>query len=76
MIIRVRLSEAVISRKMVIFVGNGVLKANDTNALSDLRRHITLTDDWVRGGIIQSMDWVKRKGTTGKIEPFPLLTLS
>ena len=53
---------------MVISVGNGVLKANDSNTLSEFGGTITLTEDWVRG-ILRSMDWVKRKATTGKVEP-------
>ena len=69
-VIGVKLSGIVISSKMVISIGNRVLKANDPNTLSEFGGHITLTDDWARG-ILQSMDWVKRKGTTGKIEPFP-----
>ena len=32
----------------------------------------TLKDNWTRG-ILQSMEWVKRKWTTGKIEPSPQL---
>ena len=71
-LIGVRLSGAVISRKMVISVGNGVLKANDHNTLSEFGGHITLTDDWARS-ILQSVDWIKRKGTTGKTEPSPKL---
>ena len=70
MVIGVRLSGAEISRKMVISIGNGVLKAIDPNTLSEFGGHITLTDDWAKG-ILQSMDWVKRKGTTVKIEPSP-----
>ena len=46
MVVGVRLSGAVISRKMVISIGNGgVLKANDPNVLSDLCGRDTLTDD-------------------------------
>ena len=70
-VIGARLSGAVISRKMVISIGKGVLKANDPNNLREFRGHTTLTDDdWARS-ILQSMDWVKRKGTTGKIELSP-----
>ena len=29
---------------------------------------LSLLDDWARQ-LIKSMDWVKRKGTTGKTEP-------
>ena len=67
-IVGVRLSGAVISRRMVISIGNGVLKANDPNTLSEFGGTITLTEDWARG-IWRSMDWVKRKATTGKVEP-------
>ena len=55
----VRLSGAVISRRMVIFIGNGVLKANDPNTLSESGGTITLTEDWARG-ILRSI---------GKVEP-------
>ena len=67
-IVGVRLSGAVISRRMVISIGNGVLKANDPNTLSEFGGTITLTKDWARG-ILRSMDWVKRKATTGKVDP-------
>ena len=67
-IVGVRLSGAVISRRMVISIGNGVLKANDPNTLSEFGGTITLTEDWARS-ILRSMDWVKRKATTGKVEP-------
>ena len=50
---------------MVISMGNGVLKANDANTLSEFGCHITFTDDWARS-ILQSMDWVKRKENSGK----------
>ena len=66
-IVGVRLSGAVISRRMVISIRNGVLKANDPNTLSEFGGTITLTEDWARG-ILRSMDWVKRKATTGKVE--------
>ena len=67
-IIGIRLAGSVISRKMVISIGKGVLKANNPNSLSEFGGHVTLTDDWARG-VLNSMNWVKRKGTTGKVEP-------
>ena len=67
-IIGIRLTGAVISRKMVISIGNGTLKANDPNSLSEFGGGITLTNNWAKG-VLKSMDWVKRKGTTGKVEP-------
>ena len=54
--------------KMVVSIGNGVLKGNDTNSLSEFGGGITLTDNWFRG-VLKSMDWAKRKGTAGKLEP-------
>ena len=72
MVTGVRPSGAVILRKMVISIGNRVLEANDPHTLSEFDGHITLTEDWAKG-TLQSMDWVKRKGTIGKIEPSPQL---
>ena len=68
LVIETRLPGTVISRRMVISIGNKFLKANDPNTLSEFGRTITLTDDWA-GGILQSVDWVKHKGTIGKVEP-------
>ena len=67
-IIRMRLTAAVISGKIVISIGNGVLKANGRKSLPIFGGGVTLIDDWARG-VLESMDWVKRKGTTGKVEP-------
>ena len=66
-IIGIKLTGAVVSQKMVISIGNGVLKANESNSLSEFGGRITLTDNWARG-VLKCMDWVKRKETTGKVE--------
>ena len=58
----------VISRKMVIAIGTGVIKANCPSKLKVFGGHIVLTERWARG-LLKSMEWSKRKGTTGKIEP-------
>ena len=42
-IIRTRLTGAVISWKIVILIGNGVLKANDPSSLSEFGGEIMLT---------------------------------
>lgn len=44
MVIRIRLSGAVISRKIVISIGSGVWKVNDPNTLCEFGGHTTLTD--------------------------------
>ena len=41
-IIQIRLTGAVVSRKMVISIGNGILKANDPNRLSEFGGEIGL----------------------------------
>ena len=63
-----RLTRGVISRKMVIAIGNGVIKAFSTSSLMKYGGHIELTDGWARH-VLESMKWTKRKGTTGKVEP-------
>ena len=40
---------SVISRKMVIAIGTGVVKANCPSKLKDFRGHIALTEGWARG---------------------------
>ena len=57
-----------ISPKMVISIGNGVLKANYPNSISEFDGEITLTHNCTRE-VSKSMDWVKLKGTTGKVGP-------
>ena len=58
----------VISRKMVITIGTGVIKPNFPSKLKDFGGHNVLTEGWARGGL-KSMEWSKRKDTTNKIEP-------
>ena len=48
-------SGAVISRKMVVSIGNRVSKANDPSTLFEFRSHFTLKVDWARG-VLQSVD--------------------
>ena len=67
-IIGIHLAGPVISRKMVISIGAGVPKANNPNSLSEFGGNVILTYMWARG-VLKSMNWVKRKGTTGKVEP-------
>ena len=64
----VRMAGGVISRKMVTAIGNGVIMANCPSKLKDFGGHIALTQSWARA-VLKSMEWSKRKGTTGKIEP-------
>ena len=64
----VRIAEVVISRKMVSAIGAGVIKANCPSKLKDFGGHTALIEGLVRG-VLKSMEWSKRKSTTGQIEP-------
>ena len=58
----------VISRRIVMAIGNGVVRSNSPTLLKENGGSLELTKDWARG-VIKSVNWTKRKGTTGKIEP-------
>lgn len=58
---------AAISRE-VILTGTAVPKANNPNSLSEFGGNVILADMCGRS-VLKSMDWVKRKGTTGKVKP-------
>ena len=45
----------------------GVVKANKPDLLKEHGGHLEQTEDWARH-LMKSMEWVKRKGTTGKVE--------
>ena len=64
----IRLAGAAISRKMVIAIGTGVIKSNNPNLLLEFGGSVKLTENWARC-VLKNMNWVKRKGTTGKKEP-------
>lgn len=63
-------ASAVIFRKLVLSVGNDVLKANNQNRLFEFGGDITLTDDSLRG-VLKSIDWLQKKKTTENLEPCP-----
>ena len=67
-IIGTRATGGVISRRMVIAIGNDVVKPNNPDVLKMYGGHIELTEGWARN-ILNSMKWSKRKGTTGKVDP-------
>ncbi|MCH2406248.1 MAG: hypothetical protein MK200_08665, partial [Nitrosopumilus sp.] len=69
-IVGTRLAGCVVNRRQVICIGRGVIMANDPNQLQDFGGDLNLTEGWARG-VLKGMEWVKRKGTTGKVEPSP-----
>ena len=68
-----RASGIVISRHIVMAIGNGVVRSSSLTLLKENGGSLELTKDWAQG-VIRSMNWTKRKGTTrengGKIN-FP-----
>ena len=65
-----RTARGVINRRQILNIAKGVVKANNPNSLKEFGGTLKLTDRWVRD-LLDSMEWNKRKGTTGKIEPLP-----
>ena len=55
---------------MLVAIDTGVIKANEPKILREFGRSLELTEGWARN-VLKSMDWVKRKGMTGKVEPCP-----
>ena len=53
---------------MMIAIATRVIKANDPNILREFGGSLKLTEGLARS-VLKSMDWVKRKGTTGTVEP-------
>ena len=62
-----RVSGGAVTRKTVIAIVNGVLKARCPEMLEENERNITLTTKWTRG-VLKSLDKVKRRDTTDKRE--------
>ena len=65
-------SGGAVTRKTVIAIVNGVLKARCPEMLEENERKITLTTKWTRG-VLKSLDRIKRRDTTGKREMNPAL---
>ena len=63
-----RAAGTTISRRIVMVIANRAVKSNNPVLLKENEGSLQLTEDWARG-VLKSMNWVKRKGTTGKIEP-------
>ena len=49
-----------ISRRIVMAIGNAVVKSNNPILLKENRGLLQLTEDWAKG-VLKSMAWVKRR---------------
>ena len=65
-------SSGAVTRKTVIAIVNGVLKTKCPEMLEENGGSITLTTKWTRG-VLEYLDWVKKRYTTAKREMNPAL---
>ena len=65
-----RMAGGVISRRQLISIATGVVRANNPNLLKEYSDDLVLTDKWARG-VLEKLGWSKLKGTTGKVDPSP-----
>ena len=65
-----RQAGGVINRRQILNIAKGVVKSNNPDILVEVGGTVELTNRWARG-ILSDMNWCKRKGTTGKVEPSP-----
>ena len=60
----------VINRRQLISIATVVVRSNNPNLLKEYGDDLVLTNKCARGGL-EILTWSKRKGTTGKVDPFP-----
>ena len=65
-----RMAGGVINRRQLISIATGVVRANNPNLLKEYGGDLVLADKWVRR-MLEKLTWSKRKGTTGKVDPYP-----
>ena len=72
-IIGSRLAATVISQKMVVAIGTSIVKANELKIFRKFAGSLEFTEGWTWNArnVLKGMDWLKRKGTAGKVEPCP-----
>ena len=62
-----RAAGTAINRRVVMAIGNGVVRLNCSTLLKENGGSLELNEDWARR-VMKSLNWTKRKGTTVKIE--------
>ena len=63
-------ASGVISRRQIVNIGKGIVRENNPDILKGFGGTIELINRWARS-VLSDLNWSKRKGTTGKIEPLP-----
>ena len=65
-----RMAGGVVNRRQLIGIATGVIRANCPERLKEFGGTLELTEKWARG-VLKKLNWSKRKGTTGKVDPSP-----
>ena len=60
----------VINKRQIVNIAKDVVKENNPNILKKFGGTVELTNRWARS-VLSDLNWSKRKGITGKIEPSP-----
>lgn len=58
----------IINRRQILKITKGVITANNTDIMKEFCGTAKLTHPWA-WGIPTKLNWSKRKGTTGKLDP-------
>ena len=56
-----------INRRQILNIDEGVIRENNPDILKEFGGTVELTDRWARS-ILTTLNWRKRKGTTGKVK--------
>ena len=65
-----RQAGGVINRRQIVNIAKSVVRANNPDILKEFSETAELTTRWARI-VLSDLNWSKRKGTTGKIQPSP-----
>ena len=65
-----RMAGGVISRRQLISIATGLVRANNPNLLKEYGGDLVLTDKWARG-VLEKFTWCRCKVTTGKVDLSP-----
>ena len=63
-------ASGVISRRQIVNIAKGIVRENNPDILKGFGGTIELINRWARS-VLSDLNWSKRNGTAGKIEPLP-----
>ena len=59
----------VINRRQIVSIAKGDVRANNPDILKEFRAKLVWRAAELNSSVLSDLNWSKRKGTTGKIEP-------